>query len=366
MNMDAILEDLESEDSRRPAKQLEFSRDDVSQALHRFIEALRDALPLLDDGETKEEPSRDNSINIDWLLALVSQIPSDLGLQQLARAVWDASHLGHEGSMQEALFEVLGASDEAINVLSQIVPNLQQIKENITPADLDVAYHEPSASEATIDEEELRRRRLREEALDAAQVALIAQAEAEALTGPSRFGSTHSVARSSDLEAQKLAKKAAKRAAQALKKARDAGALIEESELLAVDGSVMGDGGLIRRSTDDLRELQQSLLPQGTRKRYNEVGLPDGTMWETDEKIGFEKVTIPPPNLAEADLHPCLRIHDIMDPDCAIAFDGVDSLNPMQSAVFDTAFNRRENMLVCAPTGAGKVSRDVGRSWCDI
>ena len=32
------------------------------------------------------------------------------------------------------------------------------------------------------------------------------------------------------------------------------------------------------------------------------------------------------------------------------------ALNPIQSAVFNTAFKSSENMLVCAPTGAGKTN----------
>ena len=35
---------------------------------------------------------------------------------------------------------------------------------------------------------------------------------------------------------------------------------------------------------------------------------------------------------------------------------GTDSLNPTQSAVFDAAYNTRENLLICAPTGAGKTN----------
>ncbi len=31
-------------------------------------------------------------------------------------------------------------------------------------------------------------------------------------------------------------------------------------------------------------------------------------------------------------------------------------MNTIQSAVFDHAFNSSENMLVCAPTGAGKTN----------
>ena len=36
------------------------------------------------------------------------------------------------------------------------------------------------------------------------------------------------------------------------------------------------------------------------------------------------------------------------------AFAGYDSLNRLQSRVFGTAYGTNENMLVCAPTGAGK------------
>ena len=34
----------------------------------------------------------------------------------------------------------------------------------------------------------------------------------------------------------------------------------------------------------------------------------------------------------------------------------MDSLNPMQSAVFDVTYNTRENLLICAPTSAGKTN----------
>ena len=44
-------------------------------------------------------------------------------------------------------------------------------------------------------------------------------------------------------------------------------------------------------------------------------------------------------------------------PDFAqLAFGGVSSLNQLQSAVVSTALHSHENMLVCAPTGAGKTN----------
>lgn len=344
-----------------------FSHDDASQALNRFVEALRQALPFLEGEEKIDEP--DDAINPHWLLNLVKTIPSELSSSQLARSVLDASHLKDEGQQQEALFNALGASEEAMNVLFQIAPNIPEIKRNIRYEDFGETAPAFSPVEY-LDEEEMERQRLRQEAFDAAHVAALAKAEADSIAGSGGVGHTHSITRSSDVEAQKAARKAAKRATQALQRAKAAGAIIEESELLEVDASVMGHGGLMGQSQDQLRELQQMLLPEGSRKHYDQQGLPNGTEREENDAIGYERVTIPAPVLDASKLHPRLKIDDVIDQDCAIAFGGVDSLNPMQSTVFETAFNRRENMLVCAPTGAGKTNvamltltahfRDVG------
>lgn len=39
-----------------------------------------------------------------------------------------------------------------------------------------------------------------------------------------------------------------------------------------------------------------------------------------------------------------------------MAFQGVKTLNRIQSVVFDTAYHTNENLLICAPTGAGKTN----------
>ena len=38
------------------------------------------------------------------------------------------------------------------------------------------------------------------------------------------------------------------------------------------------------------------------------------------------------------------------------AFKGMKTLNRIQSIVFDKAYNSNENLLICAPTGAGKTN----------
>ena len=39
-----------------------------------------------------------------------------------------------------------------------------------------------------------------------------------------------------------------------------------------------------------------------------------------------------------------------------MAFAGTKTLNRVQSVVFNSAYNSNENLLVCAPTGAGKTN----------
>ena len=39
-----------------------------------------------------------------------------------------------------------------------------------------------------------------------------------------------------------------------------------------------------------------------------------------------------------------------------LIFKNIKSLNRIQSIVFDAAYNTNENLLVCAPTGAGKTN----------
>lgn len=39
-----------------------------------------------------------------------------------------------------------------------------------------------------------------------------------------------------------------------------------------------------------------------------------------------------------------------------LAFRGTKSLNRIQSVVFEAAYNSNENLLICAPTGAGKTN----------
>jgi activating signal cointegrator complex subunit 3 len=371
--MESILLRFESE---RKAPFLDQSQvNSVADALSRLAAALRDAAPLRQAGSTSGGTAADDSVvTASWLLNMCSQVPSELETTYLARSVWEASRLPDEAQQQAALFDALGASEQAMMVLMEVAPHLAEIQTQIRLADLSGMANSGSSSQdllagaTLVDLEEERRQLLLQEALDAAQIAAIAKAEVEAIEGSTNSGMTHTVTRTSDVQAKKYAEKAAKRAAQAMKRAKDAGAIIDEADWLAVNQASLGSGGLMQRTQEEVWELQQSLLPEGSREHYDKRGLPMGTIRENEN--GVERVIIPAPRREEANLHTRLKISDVLDQASAQAFQGTSSLNPMQSTTFEVAFHSRDNMLVCAPTGAGKTNvamltvvahfRDVG------
>lgn len=83
------------------------------------------------------------------------------------------------------------------------------------------------------------------------------------------------------------------------------------------------------------------ILPEGIQrentKLYEEVRIP----YSEPMPVGFEEKPV--------------YIQDL-DEIGQVAFKGMKRLNRIQSIVFETAYNTNENMLICAPTGAGKTN----------
>ncbi|XP_075800237.1 activating signal cointegrator 1 complex subunit 3 isoform X2 [Microtus pennsylvanicus] len=83
------------------------------------------------------------------------------------------------------------------------------------------------------------------------------------------------------------------------------------------------------------------ILPEGIQrentKLYEEVRIP----YSEPMPVGFEEKPV--------------YIQDL-DEIGQLAFKGMKRLNRIQSIVFETAYNTNENMLICAPTGAGKTN----------
>jgi superfamily II RNA helicase len=361
--MEAALLQLQQERTYEVPKLSQDEWNLASEAASILADSLRQVLTRLKQQQTASVGTNEPDIDAEWLLNVCSTVPSHLGPHHLTRAIWSASRLPDEAQQQGALFDALGES--GMEVMFQVAEHMNQIK-TIPERDLP-REGVASAPTAFMDPEEQRRQRLLQEAQDAAHVAAIAREEADKSKSANSNG-THTVSRKSDLQLQKAAEKAEKRAEKALKAAKDGGAIIDESAFIAMNNAALGNGGLMGVSKEELWQLQHSLMPEGSREHHEKQGLPKGT--EREYGQGYEKVTIPAFTRDEKDLHRRLPIAEVLDDQCAKAFIGTKTLNPMQSTVFETAFTRRDNMLVCAPTGAGKTNvallavmahfRDVG------
>lgn len=87
---------------------------------------------------------------------------------------------------------------------------------------------------------------------------------------------------------------------------------------------------------------------------FFQLGLPEDakrTSNRTMEEITIPATATPPPPVGEEPV----RISKL-DEVARLAFKGVKTLNRIQSIVFDAAYNTSENLLISAPTGAGKTN----------
>jgi antiviral helicase SLH1 len=80
--------------------------------------------------------------------------------------------------------------------------------------------------------------------------------------------------------------------------------------------------------------------------------LPLGS--ERTEHEKYEEYSIPPAKVGTLGIGQSLVEIKDMDTLCRGTFKGYKSLNRMQSLVYPVAYRTSENMLICAPTGAGK------------
>ena len=368
------------------------NKDDLSRACKSFAKVLHDFCRILsqnmNDGvamsgsgaidETKSKSKQTNekySPTTSWLYNLCQTIPSPLDTKALASAILSACQHDDEMQIQASLFDTLGESERAMEVLFEIVPRAMEIKKEVSENELNIIDNEVngisselmSATTTTfIDPEQERLEKLRQKAIEATQYAALTKAEADAITGSSYNSSnshTHTISRSSDKEIIKQAAKAAKAASKAMAAAKEAGAIVDEDEILSrgynmsalaaeeVYGS-LDPTALHKMDAQEFQKFQSNLLPAGTREYHEQKGLPSGTEREVCD--GYEKVTIPARILKPEQKRSRIVISEVMNRTEQKAFAGTMSLNPMQSTVFDTAFNTNENLLICAPTGAGK------------
>ncbi|XP_071112657.1 activating signal cointegrator 1 complex subunit 3-like [Haliotis cracherodii] len=101
---------------------------------------------------------------------------------------------------------------------------------------------------------------------------------------------------------------------------------------------------------DSYEEARQSSAYVGG----SSMVLPQGFN-RTDNKE-YEEVSVPPNDPAPIDVGQRLIPIDELDEIGQLAFRGMKSLNRIQSVVFEAAYKTNENLLICAPTGAGKTN----------
>ncbi|KAL5077954.1 hypothetical protein RYX36_016938 [Vicia faba] len=153
------------------------------------------------------------------------------------------------------------------------------------------------------------------------------------------YGTQVTVQTESDKQIDKLRRKEEKRNRRGIELAGgdDLSTLDFSSLLQASERKNLVDGMI---GTGD-RAIAVNALPEGTIKKYCK---------------GYEEVIVPPKPTAP--MKPGERLIEISELDdfAQAAFRGYKSLNRIQSRIFQTVYGTNENILVCAPTGAGKTN----------
>jgi pre-mRNA-splicing helicase BRR2 len=112
---------------------------------------------------------------------------------------------------------------------------------------------------------------------------------------------------------------------------------------------------ITERAPQNVIDLDSISFKQGSHLMTNKkCELPKGS-YKTTHK-GYEEIIIPAPQSTEMKPDEKLVPVSKMPTWAQGAFKSTTSFNRVQSRVFQTAFNTDENLLICAPTGAGKTN----------
>ncbi|CAG9467191.1 unnamed protein product [Pedinophyceae sp. YPF-701] len=104
----------------------------------------------------------------------------------------------------------------------------------------------------------------------------------------------------------------------------------------------------------DARVAERQAVGEGGPGGHTAGALPAGTVRKNFK--GYQEVRVPATPTGE--MQPGERLVPISELDewAQTAFEGYKTLNRIQSRIFSTAYTTNQNMLVCAPTGAGKTN----------
>ena len=114
------------------------------------------------------------------------------------------------------------------------------------------------------------------------------------------------------------------------------GSVAQPRRVIDIDSLIFSEGG-------HLMSRKKVKLPEGSFKR---------------QAKGYEEIHVPEPKRRESGQNEWLSVGKMPDWTQPVwASVRATQLNPIQSKVYPIAFESNEPMLICAPTGAGKVSR---------
>lgn len=112
--------------------------------------------------------------------------------------------------------------------------------------------------------------------------------------------------------------------------------------------------GLQKNRVASIDTWKDNLAPEGTLEYHEKINLTAGS--DRKHGVGYEEVFIPaPPRLPKPQNSELVDI-STLESWAQLAFEGTKYLNRIQSIVYPSAYNSAENILVCAPTGAGKTN----------
>ncbi|TDH71432.1 uncharacterized protein CCR75_005989 [Bremia lactucae] len=122
------------------------------------------------------------------------------------------------------------------------------------------------------------------------------------------------------------------------------------------DAGIEAEDGVTKTKPQRYVDVESLAFQEGGHLMSNrECRLPEGT-WRAQKK-GYEEVHIPAVRTKMAVSEAKARIKISTLPKWAqSAFAGMESLNRVQSKMYPAAFETSENLLLCAPTGAGKTN----------
>ncbi|GLV40316.1 Brr2 U5 snRNP complex subunit [Carabus blaptoides fortunei] len=132
------------------------------------------------------------------------------------------------------------------------------------------------------------------------------------------------------------------------------------------DENVVGGGGQVAGSRQ-LIDFEDLVFTQGSHFMANKrCQLPDGSFRK--QRKGYEEVHVPALKPKPYGEHEKLQPVDQLPKYVQPVFDGFRTLNRIQSKLYKTALDSDENLLLCAPTGAGKTNvallcmmREIGK-----